>query len=98
MLVDTGLLRTGGDESRRAGEYALEGADQLSRAPLATGMFGDFAAADAFHDAISAAHAQHISALQGHHETLNDVGAKSHHAAYAFDATEEHNTKVLRDV
>lgn len=98
MFVDTGLLRMGGNESHRAGEHAQEGAGQLARAPLAAGMFGDFAAADDFHEAISSAHAQHVNALQSHHETLNDVGAKTHRAAYEFDAMEDHNTKVLRDV
>lgn len=98
MFVDTGLLRTGGNESRRAAEHAQEGAGQLARAPLAPGMFGDFAAAHEFHHAISSAHAQHVDALQSHHDTLDDVGAKTHLAANGFDAMEDHNAKVLRDV
>ncbi len=98
MLVNIEMLHSGGDESYRAGEHAHQGAGQLSRAPLAAGMFGDFAAADAFHDAISSAHTQHVNALQTHHATLKDVGDKTHHAAYGFAQTEDTNAKVLRDV
>ena len=98
MFVDTAKLHSGAAESHRASEHAQAGANHLSGAPPVAGMFGDFAAADDFHDALSAAHAHHVKALQNHQENLNDVGAKAHRAGYAFSATEDHNTKVLREV
>ena len=98
MFVDTAKLHSGAAESHRASEHAQAGANHLSGAPPVAGMFGDFAAADDFHDAVSAAHAHHVKALQNHQENLNDVGAKAHRVGYAFSATEDHNTKVLREV
>ncbi len=98
MLVDDELLRSGGDESHRAGEHAHDGAEQLTRAPLTAGMFGDFTAADRFHDAISSAHTQHVDALRSHHVTLMDVGDRSLHAAYGFAETENTNAKALGNV
>ncbi len=98
MLVDAEMLHSGGDESHRAGEHAHDGAGQLSRVPLTAGMFGDFAAADTFHDAISSAHTRHVNALQTHHGTLEKVGDKARRAAYGFADTEDTNAKALRDV
>ena len=92
------MLHSGAAESHRASEHAEAGASHLSGATPAAGMFGDFAAADDFHDAVSAAHAYHVKALQNHQENLNDVGAKAHRAGYAFSATDDHNAKVLREV
>jgi Protein of unknown function (DUF2563) len=34
MFVDAGLLHSGADESRRAGDHAQGAADRLSRGPL----------------------------------------------------------------
>jgi Protein of unknown function (DUF2563) len=93
MFVDTAQLHSGASESRRASEHAQAGANHLSDAPPVAGMFGSFAAADDFHDAVSAAHAYH-----NHQENLNDVGTKAHRAGYAFTATEDQNMKVLREV
>ena len=98
MFVDTAMLHSGATESRRAGEHAQDGANVLAQAPLAVGMFGDFAAAEAFHDAVSSAHAHHIKALQNHRETLDDVGAKTQLVAYSFTAMEDNNAKALREV
>jgi hypothetical protein len=98
MFVDTAQLHSGASESRRASEHAQAGANHLSDAPPVAGMFGSFGAADDFHEAVSAAHAYHVKALHNHQENLNDVGTKAHRAGYAFSATEDHNTKVLREV
>jgi hypothetical protein len=98
MFVDTAKLHAGAADSHRASEHAQAGANHLSSAPPVAGMFGDFAAADDFHEAVSAAHAYHVNALQNHQESLNGVGAKVHRAGYAFSAMEDHNTKVLREV
>lgn len=98
MFVDPGLLRQGASESHRAGGHARDGADHLARGPLAPGMFGDFAAAEAFHEALSAAHAEHVQSLQTHHETLADVGTKAHYAAGEFTAMDECGAEQLRAV
>ena len=98
MFIDTAMLHSGAAESRLAGEHAQDGANVLSQAPLAAGMFGDFAAAEAFRDAVSSAHAHHVNALQNHRETLDDVGAKAQVVAYSFTATEDRNAKALREV
>jgi len=98
MFVDTAMLHSGAAQSHRASEHAQDGANHLSGAAPVAGMFGNFAAADDFHDAVSAAHDHHVKTLQNHQQNLNDVGAKTHHVAYSFSATEDNNTKVLRDV
>lgn len=48
MFVDVGLLHSGANESHYAGEHAHGGADQLSRGPLLSGMFGTFPVAQTF--------------------------------------------------
>ncbi|MFZ1179084.1 MAG: DUF2563 family protein [Mycobacterium sp.] len=98
MFVDTGLLRSGGNESHRAGGHAQEGADHLSAGPLGSGMFGKFAAADAFHEAVTSAHTRHVKTLQGHQETLTEVGRKAHYAATEFTDMDEDNAAELRAV
>ncbi len=98
MFVEPDLLHSGANESHRAGGRARDGADHLARGPLASGMFGDFAAADTFHEAVSSAHAQHVKTLQGHQQSLTAVGAKAHHAAREFTAMDERNADELRAV
>ncbi|KKC03014.1 DUF2563 family protein [Mycobacterium nebraskense] len=98
MFVDTALLHSGGNESHRAGGHAQEGADQLAGGPLASGMFGDFAAADAFHQVVTAAQTHHVQNLQGHQQTLTDVGAKAHYAAKGFTSMDQHNAGEMQAV
>ncbi|BBX43282.1 DUF2563 family protein [Mycobacterium simiae] len=98
MFVDTELLHSGGNQSHRAGGHAQDAADRLSRGPLMSGMFGGFAAAEAFHEAVSVAHGQHVSGLQSHGEALTSIGGKAHRAATGFTDMEEHNTAELRAV
>jgi hypothetical protein len=98
MFVDMGLLHSGGSQTHRAGDHAQEGADRLSRGPVMSGMFGDFAAADAFHNAMSVAHGKHVKSLQAHRESLNSIGGKAHKAATAFTEMEKHNTAEVRAV
>ena len=98
MFVDTGLLHSGANESHRAAGHAQDGADHLSRAPLASGMFGEFAAAEAFHDAVRSAHTQHMRSLQAHQEALTAVGSKAHLAATEFTDMDERNAATLRAV
>ena len=98
MFVDTGSLVSGADKSHSAAAHARDGADQLGRGPLASGMFGGFPAAEAFHDAVSAAHATHVRSLQAHEETLTAIGGKAERAAVGFTEMEERNAAKLRAV
>jgi len=61
-------------------------------------MFGGFPAAEAFHDAVSAAHATHVRSLQAHEETLTAIGGKAERAAVGFTEMEERNAAKLRAV
>jgi Protein of unknown function (DUF2563) len=98
MFVNTDLLHSGANESHRAGGHAQDGADQLSRGPLASGMFGAFPAAETFHEAVTAAHGQHVKALQAHQETLTGLGHKAHYAANEFTNMDERNAADERAV
>jgi Protein of unknown function (DUF2563) len=98
MFVDTDLLHSGADESHRAGGHAQGGADELSRGPLASGMFGGFPAAEAFHEAVTAAHGQHVKNLQAQQETLTGLGHKAHYAANGFRNMDDRNAAEERAV
>ena len=98
MFVDIDLLHSGANESHRAGGHARDGADQLSRGPLPSGMFGDFTAAEMFHDAVSSARAQHVKSLQVHQETLTELGRKAHYAANGFTDMDDRNAAEMRAV
>ena len=98
MFIDADLLRSGANESHRAGGHAQDGSDQLARGPLLSGMFGDFSAAEAFHDAVSSAHDRHVKNLQAHRETLTDLGRKAHYAANGFTDMDDRNAAEMRAV
>jgi len=98
MDVDTGLLHSGGNESHRAGGHAQEAASHLSRGPLMPGMFGEFAAAESFHEAVTSAQAHHVKTLQVHQETLTSVGTNAHTAANGFTDMDERNAAELRAI
>ncbi|BBX73273.1 DUF2563 family protein [Mycobacterium shinjukuense] len=98
MFVDTGLLHSGGEESHRAGEHAQDGVDRLSRGPLLSGMFGEFRAAQTFHDAVGVAHAQQVKGLRAHREALTALGGKAHYAAAGFTDMDDRNAANLRAV
>ncbi len=98
MRVDIAQLHSGAAQSYRASEHAQDGANHLSAAAPIAGMFGSFADAEAFHDAVSSAHAQHVETLRNHQQSLNDIGTKAHHVAYTFSAMDDNNAKVMRDV
>ena len=98
MRVDTAELHSGASGSLRASEHAETGANHLSGAAPFAGMFGDFAEADDFHEALSAAHKRHVQSLQSHQENLNHVGTRAHHAGYAFTAMDERGASELREL
>ena len=96
MFVNTELLHSGAGESNRAGTHAQDAADHLSQGPLLSGMFGGFAAAEAFHDAVSVAHARHVKTLQAQQKTLTAIGGQAQRAAAEFTDMEQHNAAKLR--
>ena len=98
MYVQPGLLHSGGTQSHRAGDHAQEGAGHLSRGPLMAGMFGEFAAAEAFHDAVHSTRTQHVKQLQAHQEALSAIGSKAHLAATRFSGMDARNAAALRAV
>ncbi len=96
MFVNTELLHSGAGESHRAGTHAQDAADHLSRGPLLSGMFGCFAEAEAFHEALSVAHTKHVKSLQAHQETLTAISGRARRAAAEFTDMEQHNAAKLR--
>ena len=98
MDVDTELLHSGGNASHRASGHAEQAAGHLSRGPLTPGMFGEFAAAESFHEAVTSARAEHLKTLQAQHETLTTIGKNAHTAANGFTDMEERNAAELRAV
>jgi hypothetical protein len=98
MFVDTGLLHSGANESHRAGGHAQDAADRLALGPLMSGMFGEFGAAEEFHDAVRSAHTRHVQTLQAHQEALTAVGSKAHLAANGFADMDARNAAAERAV
>ncbi|ORJ52603.1 DUF2563 family protein [Mycobacterium simiae] len=98
MFVDPGSLHAGGNQSHRAGGHAQKAADQLSRGPLLSGMFGEFPTAGEFHNAIGAGQAKHVQSLRVHHVALTAIGSKAHGAASEFSDMDERNAAKLRAV
>lgn len=98
MRVDPAKLHSGATGSFQASEHAQAGANHLSGASPVAGIFGDFAEADDFFTALSAAHTHHVQSLQNHQETLNDVGTRAHRAGYAFTAMDERGAEELREL
>ena len=98
MFVDTSLLHWGANQSHRAGGHAEVAADHLSHGPLLSGMFGEFAAAESFHDAVGAARAHYVKTLRAQQETLTAVGTNAHLAATGFTHMEERNAAKLQAV
>lgn len=96
MFVDTELLRSGAAESRRAAEHAHRATGHLSRAALPERMFGDFAAAAAFHEATGSAHAHHLRILDGNKHTLAAVGDNAQLAVAGFTAMDQNNAARVR--
>ena len=98
MEVDVGAMRSGANRSYNAARLAVEGAELLSRASVRPGIFGDFAAAESFHGALSDAHSNHIERLRDHEGRLGVLGDKAHTTASEFIEMEERNAQALRSV
>ena len=98
MEVDVGAMRSGATRSYNASWLAAEGADLLSRTSVRPGIFGDFAAAESFHGALSQSHSNHVERLRDHESRLGVLGDKAHTTASGFVDMEERNTEALRSV
>lgn len=98
MFVDPAMLRCGAADAHDAGAHAQAGAARLHQICVASGIFGGFGAADVFHGAVSTARAEHITTLNGHRQTLANVGANAHLAAREFTGMDHHNATQLRAV
>ncbi|WP_264004787.1 DUF2563 family protein [Mycolicibacterium sphagni] len=98
MQVDVGEMRSGANRSYNAADRANDGANTLGRAAVNSGIFGDFAAAELFHSALSQTHAHHVNRMHGHCSLLGALGDKAHHAASGFSEMEERNTEAVREV
>jgi Protein of unknown function (DUF2563) len=98
VFVDCTGLRSGANTSYTAADHASEGAGRLARAGMATSMFGDFAEARAFQQALSHAHSRHVELAGRQCTSLGTVGDKAHVAASKFIDMEEAHEAVLRAV
>lgn len=98
MQVDVDEMRSGANRSYNAASFAMDGADQLSRANPASGIFGAFPAAESFHGALSEAHSNHVERLRDHENRLGVLGDKGHKTASVFVEMEERNAEALRSV
>ena len=70
MQVDVDEMRSGANRSYNAASFAMEGADQLSRARVGASIFGAFPAAESFHGVLSEAHSNHVQRLREHENHL----------------------------
>lgn len=98
MHVEVDEMRSGANRSYSATWLAIEGADQLSRASVTAGIFGDFATAESFHGVLSQAHSNHVGQLRDHENRLGVLGDKAHKTASVFVEMEERNAQALRAV
>lgn len=98
MFVDPAMLRSGAADIHGASEHAQAGAARLNQTAVMAGIFGGFGAANVFHNAISAAHSEHITTLTDHRRALAGVGEKAHHAAREFTGMDQRNAAQLRAV
>jgi hypothetical protein len=98
MFVDPAEMRAGANTSYHAAERANDGAAHLSRSTVTSGIFGDFAAAHAFHEAVTAAHTRHTKLLAKHSEVLEQLGVNAHKAASRFAEMDDQNAEQLHDI
>lgn len=98
MFVNPAEMRTGANTSFKAADHANDGAGYLRRASVNSGIFGDFDAAEEFHEAVSAAQSRHTDLLNKHSEVLDQLGNNAHQAASGFAEMDGHNSEQLRNV
>ncbi len=98
MRVKVDGLHAGATHSDNAAEHAHDSSRHLSVGQLGAGMFGDFAAADSFHETMSAAHAHHVATAEAHHKVLNGVGDRARVVANAFTTMDNNSAAELREL
>lgn len=98
VFVDPTMLTAGATHSHSAAGHAQKGAALLDRNAVTAGIFGGFAAADVYHQAISTRHNDHVTTLDDHRRILTDVADKAHHARRAFIGIDQYNAAKLRAV
>jgi hypothetical protein len=98
MWVEPELLSSGGDVARGAGERVRDGAADLSAASIGSTIFGDFPAAQSFHQRLSAHRDNQVSRMDHNHRRLTDVGQKAKTASNRFSQTEDRNRSTLDNV
>jgi hypothetical protein len=96
MEVDPTHLYAGADRCVDAAGTALAAAGKLAAEKSTAGLFGDFAEAHAFHEAVSAAHHDHVERLHGQHRALTDISDKGRWAADEFTARDVSSADSLR--
>ncbi|CAN5136586.1 DUF2563 family protein [soil metagenome] len=98
MFVDPAEMRCGANLSYNASSIAKSGNDKFSRKGLPSGIFGTFAEAESFHEALGAAHSGHVERMKDHETCLGALGDKVHQAASAFAEMDDHNAEAVRAV
>lgn len=98
MRFDPDELRSGANQLYDAAWLTQESADQLTHSTIGSEIFGSFAAAESFHNVMSAAHSDHVNRLLDRQKQLGTLGDKTHRTASVFVDMEERNTRALREV
>jgi hypothetical protein len=88
MFVDVDLLRMGAQFSTSAGHIARNGASVFASAAWSPGVFGDFEAAQQFHQQVAQIHADHYVGMKRHSANLDALAEKVEFAASAFVSTD----------
>lgn len=95
MIIDTDLLRMGGDFSASAGDIVQRGANAFASTPIPSGAFGDFEAAHAFQGALQRHHEAQVTAMHTSHQGLEILAQKARSGALMFIAGDEASKQNL---
>jgi hypothetical protein len=98
MFVDPQMVSAGGNYSRLAGEHAQEGANVISQGPLVPDMFGEFAAAGVFHQAVTYVRSRRVANLLASQEVLADVTSNASRVAAGFTDMDDRHLAEMRSV
>jgi hypothetical protein len=96
VFVDPAELRSGANRSYNASSIAKSATDSFSRIGLPSGIFGTFAEAESFHEALAIGHSEHVERMKDHEAYLGALGDKAHQTASAFAEMDDQNAEALR--
>lgn len=96
MEVDTAHLHAGADRCCDAAVTSSAAAGRLADKQPQAGIFGDFAEAHVFHQAVLQAHQGHVELLRAHHRMLSDIGEKSRSGAELFIASDASSANAVQ--